>query len=233
MTNTEDEHNDSSSAHKKDRRFVFIVTYGRSGSTVLMRLLNSLDGYHIKGENWNTLFPLYRSFQLISHAHLHKGTDGPSSDNPWYGADQLDPNRYAQRLADVFVDEVIQPPADAQVIGFKEIRYFQTFGEIDQFLGFMQQFFTPAKFIFNSRPLDQVVQSQWWATMDEQEVRRRIGAMDDKFQEYAQTHSDHAIHMDFGTWVNNPDAFQSLMDFLGEPFDKDKVARVLNHRLIH
>ena len=34
-------------------RTVNIVTYGRSGSTLLMGLLNAIDGYRIRGENFN------------------------------------------------------------------------------------------------------------------------------------------------------------------------------------
>ena len=38
---------------------VFVMTYGRSGSTLLMGLLNSIPGYLIRGENRHAMRHLY------------------------------------------------------------------------------------------------------------------------------------------------------------------------------
>ena len=45
--------------------FVFVVTYGRSGSTLLMGLLNSIPGFLIRGENWDALHHLFRFHQTL------------------------------------------------------------------------------------------------------------------------------------------------------------------------
>ena len=42
---------------------VFVVTYGRSGSTVLQNMLNALPGHILRGENANLLAPLVRAWQ--------------------------------------------------------------------------------------------------------------------------------------------------------------------------
>ena len=49
----------SFSSIERRYNFVFIFTYGRSGSTLLMGLLNSLPHYCIRGENNNLLHRLY------------------------------------------------------------------------------------------------------------------------------------------------------------------------------
>ena len=39
--------------------YVFVMTYGRSGSTLLMGLLNTIPGYLVRGENDDALRYLY------------------------------------------------------------------------------------------------------------------------------------------------------------------------------
>lgn len=40
--------------------YLFVVTYGRSGSTLVQGLLNSIPGYLIRGENRGVLYRLYQ-----------------------------------------------------------------------------------------------------------------------------------------------------------------------------
>src|SRR5262245_42168913 len=49
----------SSGAGRDDLSYVFVMTYGRSGSTLLMGLLNTLPGYLIRGENDDAMKFLY------------------------------------------------------------------------------------------------------------------------------------------------------------------------------
>ena len=42
-----------------DLGYIFIVTYGRSGSTLLQGILNSIPGYLVRGENRQALRHLY------------------------------------------------------------------------------------------------------------------------------------------------------------------------------
>ena len=46
---------------------VLIVTYGRSGSTLLQGILNSIEGCLIRGENDNFCFALYQAHQSIKN----------------------------------------------------------------------------------------------------------------------------------------------------------------------
>lgn len=40
---------------------LLIVTYGRSGSTLLQSMLQTIPGAHIAGENYNALHPIFQS----------------------------------------------------------------------------------------------------------------------------------------------------------------------------
>ena len=73
------------------RRFVFIVTYGRSGSTLLQKIIGSAPGFYIAGENKDALFGLYESCRSVAYARRHFGSSLTTSGNPWFGAERLDP----------------------------------------------------------------------------------------------------------------------------------------------
>ena len=49
---------------------VLIITYGRSGSTLLQGLLNSIDGCIVRGENYDACKGLFRTYQAVSYTHL-------------------------------------------------------------------------------------------------------------------------------------------------------------------
>ena len=42
-------------------QYLFVITYGRSGSTVLLNLLNAIEGYTIRGENCGIVSHLART----------------------------------------------------------------------------------------------------------------------------------------------------------------------------
>src|SRR3954464_1127587 len=46
--------------------FVFVVTYGRSGSTLVQGLLNALPGTLVRGENNFYILPLFQAWSLAS-----------------------------------------------------------------------------------------------------------------------------------------------------------------------
>lgn len=208
--------------------FVFIVSYGRTGSTLLQAMLQSIDGYFIRGENWNTLFPLYRSYQLARHARVHQGHKPLDPSRPWYGADEIEPEEYGQALAQLFVHQILKPPAGQRVIGFKEIRFINAKGdEFGHFLDFMTRVFAPAKFIFNTRSADDVAKSKWWADLPEEKVRATIAEAESQFSRYMAAHPDICYHARYEDFSQGAQAFAPIFEFLGEPFDEAKAAEVL------
>jgi hypothetical protein len=53
---------------RRDLGYVFIVTYGRSGSTLLQGVLNSIPGYLVRGENRQALRHLRALMQITRTA---------------------------------------------------------------------------------------------------------------------------------------------------------------------
>lgn len=46
---------------------ILIITYGRSGSTLIQGILNAIPGVRVFGENGNVFFDLYKTFKKLSY----------------------------------------------------------------------------------------------------------------------------------------------------------------------
>jgi hypothetical protein len=117
--------------------YVFIVTYGRSGSTLTQAYLNSFPGYCIRGESNNLILDLCRMIKRLEVTNFtwrREDAAKPAAKrrpflreilgtpvDPWYGAELVDPDRLARGLCDVFVREALHLPPGTRVGGFKDI----------------------------------------------------------------------------------------------------------------
>ena len=217
---------------------LFIVTYGRSGSTLLQSLLNSIDGYCIRGENYAALMHLCRAWEVIADGEAMRGhrTDGAPTgpDHPWYGAELVDPEALGHALAGVFTREVLRPPPGTRIAGFKEIRFRVFRAQLERYVDFLTRFFPGARFIFNTRDHDAVARSGWWAQMPAEQVRRKLAGAEEGFARMRAV-LDPARHitLHYDDYAGRPEALRPLFDWLGEPFDAARVGRVIERRLTH
>ncbi|MFN3513530.1 MAG: sulfotransferase family protein [Phenylobacterium sp.] len=215
------------------QQFVFIVTYGRSGSTLVQKLIGGLPGYHIRGENSDALRGLVRSYQAALKAKEEFGKQPTPPDTPWYGAYDIDPRSYGETLADQFVRQILMPPPDARAVGFKEIRYFHEPEELETYIAFIRQFFAPARFVFNTRNPEAVAGSSWWKEKPREEVVAQIADWNRTIEAYVARHPQDCLLVHYDAFVADPERLRPLFEFLGEPYDPDYVAQTLEKRLQH
>lgn len=212
---------------------IFIVTYGRSGSTILQSLLQTIPDAHIKGENGNVLVELYRASLAANHARKTWGKKNQPLSHPWYGANEINPVRFEKRLVRMFTEEILNVPSDARWFGFKEIRYPNLGNELPEFLNFCRRIFPNAHFVFNSRNGKDVAKSKWWARKPKQKVLSIVKTMDEVFAKYSQENPTFSHHVFFEETVADPNSLKPLFLKLGEPFDINKAQTILNTRLTH
>jgi hypothetical protein len=226
---------------KKAIKFVFIIAYGRSGSTLLQKIIGSADGFHIVGENNNILHGLLASYHSAVEAKQTEGrhTRNQSGD-PWRGIDLLNLKRYGQRLAEVFVEEVLQPPLRTKAVGFKETSYIDQLDTLEQHLDYMRELFSPAFLIFNKRDIVATTNSRRrkWASsgthIDEvDEYCQKLQTFDEKARIYAATHPTDTLVVDYDQYTRDPDSLKALFALLGEPFNRSKIQQILSVRLDH
>lgn len=208
--------------------FVFIVTHGRSGSTLLMGLLNAIEGYCIRGENDGALFDLHRAASGVERVH-RVWARATEPTNPMFGANLYRPQELERTLVDAFFDDVLNVPPGTRCCGFKEIRYTiqnMTDNAFETYMGFLARVFPGAAFIFNIRSIEDVLKSNWWGKMPAEEARRVLHHARWRLEERALK-SERALLFSYDAWMEDPDYARRLFDFLGEPYDGDIVRSVL------
>ena len=97
-------------ARRDEFGYLFVVTYGRSGSTLLMGLLNSVPGYLVRGENWDALHHLFRFHRTLAEgsqrwdpARLRQRT------HPFFGAGDFPVQRSIEGTRRLVLDTVLRP----------------------------------------------------------------------------------------------------------------------------
>ena len=106
-------------------RYVFVVSYGRSGSTLLQSAINSTPGTQLRGENCNILYSLYRAVASAELTILGRARhpEPRRPDHPWFGFNEIVAERFESTLLNAFVRDVLVPDPATKVTGFKEILY--------------------------------------------------------------------------------------------------------------
>lgn len=204
-------------------RYVFIATYGRSGSTLLQGILNATPGYLIRGENDSALFHLFRYHQLATERRdLLKGRHLTSA-HPYFGIDGYPDEVALAQLRSVALKTILRPEPDTRVTGVKEIRWNDP--RVPQFVAFLQQAFPGSRFLINTRDNDQVSRSKWWAKRPN--ALEQIRAREAKLLDLAAVLGDDAYHVHYNDYVADPTVLEGMFSWLGEDFDLDRVAATL------
>lgn len=209
-------------------RSCLIVTYGRSGSTLLQGVLNAIPGWLIRGENENFAVHLYRA-----HAALHLAQTRPYPadtsvpSDPWFGIRDVD---LGQMRADcgTLLRNVLVPPNHHQhqqvrCFGFKEIRYVFAPEELPGYLDFLTSALPDLAILFNFRDIDAVMRSAWWREWDQAESRAMIDRFERAAIAYHLDHPGNSMIMRYEQLIRREAALRDLFTFLGETLDPARL----------
>ncbi len=204
--------------------YLFVMTYGRSGSTLLQGLLNALPGYLIRGENAGAVRGLYdfhsRCVHEVGHRN-HERTERPTM--PFYGITGYPEAEALAALRRLVVDTLLRPAPDTRVTGFKEIRW--AYDDLPAYVDFLRQVFPGARFVVNTRDHAAVARSKWWAKRDD--AAEALLRIESSILAVAADLGDAAYHVHYDDWAADPTTLRGLHDWLGEPFDLDRVRAVM------
>jgi hypothetical protein len=214
-------------ADRPDLGYLFVVTYGRSGSTLLMGLLNSIPGYLVRGENWDALRHLYHFHRTLAEgsrrwepARLRQRT------HPFFGAGDFPVRRSLEGTRRLVLDTVLRPRADTRVTGFKEIRWYHD--DVEEYVAWLREVFPGARFVVNTRDHDEVRRSGWWAKRPEN--AEELPAIEARLLALASGLGEAAYHVHYNDYVSDPSLLRGLFAWLGEPYDEASVRAVLETR---
>jgi len=211
---------------RTDLRYVFLITYGRSGSTLLQGILSAAPGVMIRGENGGIVKHLFDFHSTVTrHRDRLARDDVLPPSHPWWGVDGYPDATALRDLRTLMLDTVLRPEDSTTVVGFKEIDW-PTEG-LAELLAFLQAVFPGARFVLNTRDLERVAASKWWARRPD--AMAELTAMEQRYVAALDALGDDAwrrVHYD--DWVADPTQLRGLFDWLGIDFDEQRVRGVLD-----
>lgn len=211
---------------RADGRFAIVLSQGRTGSTLILRMLNATPGVHLSGENdraFDHLKAFAGCFQRAQSNHHSKF---------FRLAWQLpcDPEALLAKIRD-FVLDVYNPGGRYDLVGFKEVRYGrpEAGSDLEADLGFFRQLFPSLRVVFNVRRTEDCVKSLFWSA-DPQASAVTLDRIRASFQMYHDAHRDHCYWMPYEELRRGSAVLEGMFDFLGVPFT-DAAARELDVKL--
>lgn len=154
--------------------YVFVVTYGRSGSTLVQGLLNALPRVLVRGENGLYVLHLYRACaraMAFREQHVHHRSRQVSS--AFYGLRSVQERRFVRAARTLVTSTLLGPVPREQVdvLGFKEVLWHEVRPEeTEGFFAFLDSAFPGARYVLNQRTHEQVASSGFWQRREEDEV---------------------------------------------------------------
>lgn len=94
---------------------ILVVTYGRSGSTLLQGVINSIDGVLCKGENSFFIYYLYKAYVELLKTNAHQGL---SEQSPWYGSWSLSPENYLKSSSRLIREQLLTSENEKGLLAF-------------------------------------------------------------------------------------------------------------------
>lgn len=217
---------------------ILIVTYGRSGSTLLQGVLNSIEGCLIRGENNNFCFPLFKAYQAILKAKEKAANvvaDYPATvvNHPWYGTPLLDEQLFLVRCQELVKDLLLADQMHSPTIkcyGFKErYTYPNILDEFEEYIQFLSNIFPNTCFIFNTRNLDNVLQSGWWRERNTEQSKQILLTTESRFKQCLNKYKN-SFHICYEDVVNQTQNLEYMFNFLEATYCKQKIDFVLGQK---
>ena len=203
-------------------RFVIVLGQGRSGSTLILRLLNSVPAVRISGENLRAFDHLRHFADSYRQADRHRHSD-------FYKLAWAAPCTHEQILGRLR-QMVIATHGPGDLIGFKEIRYGrESYEEFAADLDWLRGLLPGVRFVLNTRDTESCLHSEWWAK-DPAASRILLDRVYDNFRRYYQQNRDCCYWMPYARLRHGDAVLRRMFDFLGlawQPGYEDPLAVVL------
>jgi hypothetical protein len=213
---------------------LLIVTYGRTGSTLLMGILNSIPGVLVRGENMNLCAGLFAAYEALKTAKSEHGKHAQDSTKPFFGAECLDESLFLKDSQTLLKHQLVPSNrSDIECWGFKEIRYVPKalryagkYG-LPQYLDFLSGMLPASAFIFLTRNREQVANSAFWKSRDQSEAFAGMALFEKTARQWSSARRD-CFWIDYEEMLSGPDKLHEMFDFMGAAFDWATIQKVMS-----
>jgi hypothetical protein len=177
-----------------DPDYLFVVTFGRSGSTLVQGLLNAMPGTLVRGENGLFVHDLYRaSAAAEAYSAEHTKHRSKHVTSAFYGVKWLRREPFVTATRRIADDVLLgdHPAREVSRIGFKEVLWHRiTPEETADFFGWFEEAFPGARYVLNTRDPEAASKSGFWKQAQPGEAEVAIARVRE-IQDYLQeTRSD-------------------------------------------
>lgn len=209
---------------RADLAYLFVVTYGRSGSTLLQGILSSIPGVLIRGENGGVVSHLHAFHRTVTgHRDRLARPGGLPPSHPWWGIDGYRDETALRGIRTLLLETLLRPEPDTRVVGFKEIDW-PTDG-LPELLDFLRAVFPGARFVLNTRDLEQVARSKWWA--GKPDALGTLQAMERAMVEAVDGLGEAGYRVHYDEYVGEPRRLEGLFAWLGADWDEARIREVM------
>jgi hypothetical protein len=192
-------------APEEPLNYLFVVSAGRTGSTLVQGILNTVPGVLIRGENDGMLMNL---FDFHSAA---RGLDGYSEPLAL---------REFRHLA---IDLLFRPEPGVHTTGFKEIKW--PFDQITEYVGFLREVFPGSRFALSSRRLEDVARSGFWA--NRRNAMAELTVIDERLRRAITDLGPAGFELRYEDITQGPDGVRPFFDWLGFRFQPRVLEAVM------
>lgn len=213
---------------------ILIVTYGRSGSTLLMGVLNAIPGVQLRGENMNFCFGLFEAYKSLVATKSVLAERAQDPTQPFYGADHFDENAFFSDARNLLRRQLLPEELQgSQCWGFKEIRYLQnglrtTEGyELRPYLDFLARLLPEPAFVFLTRDHEAVAASAFWKRIEKDATIVQMEIFEREAREWSRERAD-SFWIDYADMVQRDATLEALFKFLGAEYDDRRIAQVMS-----
>jgi len=200
---------------------VLVLGVGRSGTTLMQRVLNTMPSTNVCGENRHAWLHmarfLDRMFRLRTDSREQYDQHQGHFWYAWYNV--ADKSALVQQVRQLF--ETAYQAERWRRIGFKEIRMGQGgYEELEAELEFFRLLYPDVRIIFNLRDIDAISRSQQQVSgKPPAQASAQFGdpAVQRLYQRYAQEHGGFVWH--YEDW-HREHKVKELYAYVGEPFSR-------------
>jgi len=221
--------------------YVFVISHGRSGSTLVQGLLNELPGTLVRGENNFFLLHLFHALAAVTDFRRKFAKSGPTvPSSAFYGLEATSRKPFVQGVNDIVTATLLgdRDPAEVRILGFKEVLWHQIEPhERRAFFGFMDRAFPGARYVLNWRETESALGSGFWSRLPEDEARAGIQRVLDVHAFLRETRPDRVFDVPFEVLTAKDDSARELVAglagfVLGRPADPALIQRLLERKAV-
>ena len=219
-----------------DDKIVLICATGRSGSTTMQRIINTIPGSNICGENYgaiNSILDFYNKLHATSTDYV-PGHYNPASYEDivsknvkpaWYNSYKI--NEMEDQIRKLIITMFKNKP-ETNLWGFKEIRYDN---KKINLIKFFKKLFPQTKVIIQIRENIQAQSKSGWHKNDKN-APAYIQQMNKELIKFYSQNKEWCYLISFERMFDRSN-LQNVFSFIGcrEKYDENKVTEVLNNNI--